>query len=158
MVVNLLLYESDPGVEVIFEEQNNLSTFDEKCDVILTLHSKFAEEEPKSMSANVQWYYEKRFNNGDYDLPPNLYGYGRDENKNPVIIESEAKWIRKIYEIYEATSSSTEVLNYLLDNKVKTRNNVPWTNSKIRNVLRNEKYCGNALLQKGIVEDVLQHK
>ena len=157
-LLNAIRALKQAGVEVIFEEQNNLSTFDEKCDVILTLHSKFAEEEPKSMSANVQWYYEKRFNNGDYDLPPNLYGYGRDENKKPMIIESEAKWIRKMFEIYEATTSTTEVLNYLLDNKVKTRNGTQWSNSKIRCILRNEKYCGNALLQKGIVEDVLQHK
>ncbi len=157
-LLNTIRDLKEAGVEVIFEEQNNLSTYDNKCDVILTLHSKFAEEEPKSMSANIQWYYEKKFNNGDYDLPHNLYGYGRDSAGKPIIIEEEAKWIRKIFEIYISTSSTTEVVNYLIENKSKTRTGSEWTPTKVRNILRNEKYCGNALLQKGVVEDVLKHK
>jgi DNA invertase Pin-like site-specific DNA recombinase len=135
------------GVEVIFEREG-LSTLDTKCDQMLTCYAKFAEEEAISMSKNVKWRYERNKEKGIYHLPVNLLGY-KTINGEITIVESEAKWIREMFKMYANGHSIGEIEIFLEKNKVKTTTgNLDWHPSTIREILVNEKYVGDCLIQK----------
>ena len=147
------------GVEVIFEKER-ISTLDPNSDNYLTLYSKFAEEELVSMSKNVNWRNEKDMRDGRYRLRTSqMLGYRYNANNEVYIVEEEAKWIREIFERYAKGDTPADIADYLEENNVKTAlGNSKWDGSSIRSILRNEKYCGDALLQKTYTSDVLTHK
>ncbi len=149
----------DNGIEVYFEREN-FSSLDYKSDTMLTCYAKFAEEESLSISKNCNWRIQKNYAEGKYYLQISHHlGYRYDENKNIIIYEPEAKWIRKIFEMYVNNYSITEICNMLNQNKVKTvMGKDKWTDTSIRRILVNEKYVGDCLLQKTYVENSLTHK
>ena len=145
-------------IEVYFEREN-FSSLDYKCDMMLTCYAKFAEEESLSISKNCNWRIQKNMENGIYHLPiSHLLGYRYDENKNVIIYEPEAKWVRKIYQMYVEGYSITDICNFLNNHNVKTVMKKEWTSTSIRNILINEKYVGDCLLQKTFVENSLTHR
>lgn len=147
------------GTEVIFEKER-ISTLDPQSDNYLTLYSKFAEEELISMSRNVNWRNQKNMRDGRYRLRTSqMLGYRYNSNNEIYIVEEEAKWIREIFERYAKGDTPADIADYLELNNVRTAlGNLKWDSSSIRSILRNEKYCGDALLQKTYTVDVLTHK
>ena len=147
------------GVEVIFEKER-VSSLDGLSDNYLTVYSKFAEEELVSTSKNVNWRNTKNMRDGNYRLRTSqMLGYRYNENGDIYIVEEEAKWIREIFERYANGDTSADIADYLEENNVKTAlGNSHWDGSSIRAIIRNEKYCGDALLQKTVTVDVLTHR
>lgn len=146
------------GVEVYFEKEG-LSSLDYKSDQMLTVYAKFAEEEAISMSKNVLWSYEKDRNRGIYRFPSLLFGYYTDGEGNIKVNESQAKWVRVIFDMYLEGKSGDEIVSYLEANKVKTATGkAKWSHGSVIRILTNEKYCGDALLQKKYIADTLTHK
>ena len=147
------------GVEIIFEREN-FSTLDMKSDTMLTIYAKFAEDEAKSVSQNVKWRNQVNMQNGDYHINTSqLLGYAYDENKQVVIVENEAKWIRKIFEMYTQEIPVRQIGEFLKQNKVLTAlGSIDWNSRTIRNILKNEKYVGDCLMQKSFVIDPLTHE
>lgn len=144
------------GIEIYFEDQN-VSSLDDKCDETITLVAKFAEESVKSTSENVKWRYQKNYREGKYQFPTNLYGY-RVNNRVVRIIEEEAYWVRKIFELYLEGNGSFAIANYLNQKGVASPLGREWHQNTIHKILENEKYVGDAILQKMYVADVLTHK
>ena len=149
----------DSDIEVYFEKEN-ISTFDTKSDNYLTLYSKFAEEELRSMSNNVNWTVQQNMRKGKYFLnAAQLFGFMFDENRNVVINEKEAKWVRIVFEMYSQGHNSAEIADLLERNGVKTLTGLErWSASSIRRIIRNEKYCGDVLLQKTFTENPLTQR
>lgn len=149
----------DANVEVFFEKEN-LSTLDTKNDTYITLYSKFAEEELTSMSNNVNWTIKNKMKNGKFFInAAQIYGFMFDENRNLIINEKEAKWIRIMFEMYADGHNSAEIADLLERNGVKTLTGLDrWSPSSIRRIIRNEKYCGNVLLQKTYSENPLSQR
>ena len=147
------------GVEIYFEQQN-MSSLDTTCDQMITLYADFAEEEAKSVSQNLRWRNEKNRRDGVYRLPTSqMKGYKYNEAGEVEIIEDDAKFIRKIYEMYVANYSVNEIADYLKEAGFKTvTGNDTWCSSSIRAILRNEKYVGDCLLQKEYNKDCMDHK
>lgn len=149
----------DADVEVYFEKEK-ITTFDTKSDTYLTLYSKFAEEELNSMSKNVNWTIKQNMRSGKFFInAAQLFGFMFDENRNLVINEKEARWVRVIFEMYSQGHNSAEIADLLERNEVKTLTGLErWSPSSIRRIIRNEKYCGDVLLQKTLTENPLSQR
>ena len=136
-------------VEVYFEKEN-ISSFDPQIEFVISVLSGMAEEESRSISENVKWGNTKRFENGIFHMvTKRVLGYEHDASGNIVINEKEASTVRKIYEMFLNGHGSTPIISYLEANKIKSPlGNDYWDKSAIYGILKNEKYTGNALLQK----------
>ena len=146
-------------VEVFFENEN-FSSMDFKCDMMLTCYAKFAEEEVISMSKSRSWRHQVDRESGRYFLPARkLFGLRQDAKGNITIYEPEAKWIRIIYDWYLNDRSMGEIINLLESNNVPTYTGKgEWRASVIRSILKNEKYVGDCLMQKTYTKSPLEHK
>ncbi len=144
------------GVEVYFEKEN-IYTFDSKGELLITIMSSLAQEESRSISENTTWGQRKRFADGKVSLPyKNFLGYEKGENDIPRIVEKEAKIVRFIYKMFLEGKTPSGIAAHLTQQKIPTpRGKEKWTTSTIRSILTNEKYKGDALLQKSYTVDFL---
>ena len=134
-----------------------LDTLDSKGELMITIMSSLAQEESRSISENVTWGIRKSFADGKvYMSYKTFLGYEKGENGQPKINAKEARIVRLIYSLYLNGYTETKIRDYLNDNhittsKVKNR----WHTSRVKSILTNEKYAGNALLQKKYTTDFL---
>ncbi|EFL94027.1 recombinase family protein [Mobiluncus curtisii] len=149
----------DAGVEVYFEKEN-IWTFDAKGELLITIMSSLAQEEARSISENVTWGHRKRFADGKVTVPFSRFlGYDRGEDGNLVINEEQAKLVRYIYTLYLDGGSLTGIAKQLQAEGHKTASGNPnWSARQVRSILTNEKYKGDALLQKSYIADFLTKK
>lgn len=147
------------GVEVYFEKENLYSS-DSKIDFMLTIFSSIAQEESRNISENVKWGFRKRFKEGVVHINTKRFlGYDKDEFGKIIIHEEEANTVRMIFNLYLAGYSVNEISKHLMENKmVNGRGEVKWQPYTINYLLTNEKYCGDAILQKRVTIDYLSHK
>lgn len=147
------------GVEVIFEKEN-LHSLDPTCEVMLTIMSSLAQEESRSISENVRWAARKRMQEGKFSLAyTNFLGYQKGADGRPEIVEEQAVIVREIYQAYLDGKSLNDIASELTKRKVPTpAGKQIWRVSTIRSILSNEKYKGDALLQKTYIPDYLTKK
>ncbi|WP_346726819.1 recombinase family protein [Congzhengia minquanensis] len=144
------------GVEVIFEKEN-LHTFDPKCEVMLTIMSSLAQEESRSISENVRWGKQKSMRDGKVTMAySHFLGYRKGADGRPEIVEEEAIIIRKIYDLFLSGKAINEIASFLTEMDIPTpAGKAKWSVSTVRSILSNEKYKGDALLQKTYTVDYL---
>lgn len=144
------------GVEVRFEKEN-LHTFDPKCEMMLTIMSSLAQEESRSISENVRWGKQKSMRDGKVSLAYSRFlGYKKGADGRPEIVEEEAAIIRKIYDLFLSGKTINEIAAILTNMGVLTpAGRTKWSVSTVRSILSNEKYKGEALLQKTFTVDYL---
>ena len=144
------------GVEVRFEKEN-LHTFDPKCEMMLTIMSSLAQEESCSISENVRWGKQKSMRDGKVSLAYSRFlGYKKGADGRPEIVEEEAAIIRKIYDLFLSGKTINEIAAILTNMGVLTpAGRTKWSVSTVRSILSNEKYKGEALLQKTFTVDYL---
>ncbi len=146
----------DKKVECYFEKEG-IWTFDGKGELLITIMSSLAQEESRSISENVTWGQRKRFADGKVSMPYKQFlGYEKGADGKPQIVESEAKTVRQIYSMYLYGSSVREIARSLTAQGIPTPGGkTNWSVTTILSVLQNEKYAGNAILQKTYCEDFL---
>lgn len=144
------------GVEVYFEEQN-IYTMDSKGELLITIMSSLAQEESRSISENVTWGQRKRFADGKVSMPYKRFlGYRRGENGKPEIVEEEAAVVRDIYRWFMQGMSPSAIAKRLMQLGIPSpAGHKTWRATTVRSILTNEKYKGDALLQKTYVVDFL---
>ena len=149
----------EKGVEVYFEKEN-VYTLDSKGEVMLTIMSSLAQEESRSISENVTWGQRKRFADGKVSLPYKYFlGYEKGADGLPKVVEKEAEIVRLIYRLFLEGKTVSYIANHLTNLKIKTpRGKNKWTTTTVKSILTNEKYKGDALLQKCYTVDFLTKK
>lgn len=150
----------DKGVEVYFEKEN-IYTLDSKGELLITIMSSIAQEESRSISENITWAKRKNMERGKVSMSYGQFlGYEKGEDGKPQIVEKEAAVVRRIYNLYLEGKSVREIARILTARKVLTPSgkNCNWSVSTIMSILRNEKYKGDALLQKVYTADFLNKK
>lgn len=149
----------DKGVEVFFEKEN-IYTFDGKGELLITILSSFAQEESRAISENVTWGQRKRFSDGKVSMPYKRFlGYEKGEDGLPSIVESEAEIVRKIYRMFMEGKTSSTIAKHLTASGIPTPGGKKtWQVSTVDSILKNEKYKGDALLQKRFTVDFLSKK
>lgn len=149
----------EAGVECYFEKEN-IYTFDGKGELLITIMSSLAQEESRSISENITWGQRKKFADGKVHLAyKNFLGYKKGANGKLEIIEEEAKIVRLIYSLFIKGKTAGWIANYLTKNNIKTpARKDKWQKSTVDSILTNEKYKGDALLQKTFTVDFLEKK
>ena len=144
------------GVDVFFEKEN-LSSMDPNAEMIFTILCTTAQEESRSISENVRCGMQRSMEAGKINLPYSSFlGYEKGEDGLPKIVEEEAEIVRLIYELFLKGHSLTSVSNILTDEGIPTpRGKKTWTVSTVKGILTNEKYKGDARLQKTYTVDFL---
>ena len=154
------------NVEVFFEKEN-IYTFDSKGELLITIMSSLAQEESRSISENVTWGVRKGFQDGKFSIGyKSFLGYEKGEDGRPKIVESEAKIIKLIYTLFLDGYSVRQIADELNERGLrtptnkKTRDGQPakWNFSSVMSILKNEKYKGEAILQKTYTTDFLTHE
>ena len=146
----------DAGVEVYFQKEN-IYTFDAKGELLITIMSSLAQEESRSISENVTWSHRKRFADGKIMVPyASLLGYKKGEEGNLAIDETQAPIVRRIYARFLEGATPQTIAKELTADQIPTpRGKQIWSPSTVRSILTNEKYKGDALLQKSFTTDFL---
>ena len=147
------------NIRIIFEKEG-LDTMSSNSDFVLTLLSSIAEEESRSISTNVKWSFQKKYEDGIVTInTKNFLGYSKDENKNIIINNEEAKTIRRIYQEFLNGLSLERIAEDLTKDKIKTASGKEiWYKSTVQSILSNEKYKGDAILQKSYITDFLSKR
>ncbi|MCD8300913.1 MAG: recombinase family protein [Clostridiales bacterium] len=145
----------EKGTEVYFEKEN-IWTMDAKGELLITIMSSLAQEESRSISENTTWGQRKRFADGKASVAYKRFlGYDRGF----VVNEEEAKTIRLIYKLFLEGLSCHAIAAELTNRKLPTpAGKEVWCQGTVKSILTNEKYKGDALLQKEFTVDFLQKK
>lgn len=146
----------EKGVEVYFEKEN-IYTLDAKGEVMLTIMSSLAQEESRSISENVTWGKRKSMADGKVSLAySHFLGYEKGPDGILQIVEEEAKVVRKIYSLFLSGRTVRSIADQLTHEGILTPSGkTKWSVSTIMSILQNEKYNGDALLQKTYTVDFL---
>ena len=133
---------------------------DAKGEVLITIMASLAQQESQSLSQNVKLGIQYRYQQGKVQVNLNRFlGYTKDENGNLVIDPKQAEVVRRIYREYlEGYSMKSIALHLEQDGILTGAGNTKWYDSTINKILRNEKYMGDALLQKTVTTDFLTKK
>lgn len=147
------------GIGVIFEKEN-INTLDSKGEVLLSILSSLAQDESRSISENSTWGIRRRFEQGKVTVNHTKFmGYDKDEEGNLVINEKQAKIVRRIYTDYINGKGPNRIAKEFEEEGILNWNGkAKWYESSIRKMLSNEKYKGDALLQKTYTVDFLSKK
>ncbi|HEL2325320.1 TPA: recombinase family protein [Streptococcus suis] len=147
------------GVEIYFEKEN-IWTLDSKGELLITIMSSLAQEESRSISENVTWGLRKQFAEGKVHFPyTNVLGFKAGEDGAIVVDQDEAKTVRYIFQQALIGKSPYHIAKDLTEQGVPSPSGKSqWNATTIKRMLRNEKYKGDALLQKTYTIDFLTKK
>ena len=147
------------GIEIFFEKEG-IWTLDSKGELLITIMSSLAQEESRSISENVTWGQRKRFADGKVSMPyKHFLGYEKGENGIPVINEKEATVVRLIFRLFLDGKTPAGICRQLEAEGIPTPSGKQtWSHTTVNSILRNEKYKGDALLQKKFTVDFLTKK
>ena len=146
----------DKNIPVFFEKEA-INTMDAKGEVLITIMTSLAQQESQSLSQNVKLGLQFRYQNGQVQVNHNHFlGYTKDEEGNLVIDPEQAEVVKRIYREYLEGYSMDKIAKGLEADGILTgAGKTKWWTSTINKILRNEKYIGDALLQKTYTTDFL---
>lgn len=149
----------EKGIEIYFEKEN-IWTLDSKGELLITIMSSLAQEESRSISENVTWGQRKRFADGKVTVPFNRFlGYDRGEDGNLIINPEQAATVKRIYSMFLQGMTPFGIASKMTaDGVLSPAGKERWNAGSVRSILTNEKYRGDALLQKSYTVDFLTKK
>lgn len=149
----------DKNIPVYFEKES-INTLDAKGEVLLTIMASLAQQESQSMSENIKLGLQYRFQQGKVHINHNRFlGYTKDADGHLIIDPEQAEIVKRIYREYLEGSSMGKIAAGLMADGILTgAGKEKWHTSTINKILRNEKYMGDALLQKTYTTDFLTKK
>ncbi len=149
----------DKNIAVFFEKEN-INTMDSKGEVLLTIMASLAQQESQSLSQNVKLGIQYRYQQGEVQVNHKRFlGYTKDENKQLVIDPEGAEVVKRIYREYLEGASLLQIARGLeADGILTAAGKAKWRPETLKKILQNEKYIGDALLQKTYTVDFLSKK
>ena len=147
------------GIAVISEKEN-INTLTAESEMLITIMSCFAQAESESISKNVSWGVRQSFKNGNVPMQyARLLGYRKGHDGNAEIIPEEAEVVKEIYRCYLDGMSMNLIADRLNEKGLTTKgSSSPYRKTVVQRILTNEKYTGDALLQKTYVTDCITKK
>ena len=149
----------EKNVAVVFEKEG-VNTLDGTGEILITILSSLAQEESRNISENTRWGVVRRFEKGQVIVNHNKFmGYTKNEKGELVIVPEEAEIVRLVFRLYLEGYSAGKISSYLEEHQIKTATGQgKWYDTVIMKMLRNEKYMGDALLQKTYTVDFMTKK
>ena len=154
--LNILRELKQKSVDVFFERENIHSNSGDG-ELMLTILSSFAQEESRSVSENCKWRIREKMKRGELVGLRDMYGYVI-EHDGVSIEPHQAEIVRQIFDWYISGDSSVVIARRLNALGEMTLNDAAWSAKHVREILANEKYTGNALLQKSYITDYLSKR
>ena len=149
----------EKNVAVVFEKEG-VNTLDGTGEILITILSSLAQEESRNISENTRWGVVRRFEKGKVIVNHNKFmGYTKNENGELVIVPEEAEIVKLVFRLYLEGYSTAKIGSYLEEHQIKTATGQEkWYDSVIMKMLKNEKYMGDAMLQKTYTVDFMTKK
>jgi site-specific DNA recombinase len=149
----------EKGVECYFEKEN-IWTFDGKGELLITIMSSLAQEESRSISENCTWGQRKRFADGKVTVPfKSFLGYDRGQDGSLIVNQKQAELVKRIYRMFMEGMTPYGIAAKLTEEKIPSpTGKEKWWAGTVKAILSNEKYKGDALLQKSFTVDFLTKK
>lgn len=152
------LRQLNPPVGVFFEKEN-IDTLDATGELILTILSALAQDESRSISDNIRWALQRKFQRGSPQINlKRMIGYDMGPDGEWIINSNQAATVRYIFERYLLGLSATKIAAELNEMGRPTVNGKKWAAGSVMIILRNEKYVGDIEMQKTITKDFLTHR
>ena len=147
------------GIAVISEKEN-INTLTAESEMLITIMLCFAQAELESISKNVSWGIRQSFKSGNVPMQyARLLGYRKGDDDKPEIVPEEAEVVKEIYRFYLDGMSLNMIVDRLNEKGLTTKGgNSPYRKEVVQRTLTNEKYTGDALLQKTYVTDCITKK
>lgn len=146
-----------PPVGIKFETEGIFS-LNSDAEMILSFMATLAQEESHNKSEIMNASIEMRFRRGIF-LTPTLLGYEHDEDGNLIINEEEAKIVKLIFFMFLYGYNLKEIADSLTKMSCPTKKGASrWSPSTIREVLQNERHCGDVRARKTYTPNYLDHK
>lgn len=142
------------GIGIYFEEQN-IDTLKSDSELYLVIYAGFAQSESESISKNVTWSFRKNFEEGKPTFTYKRWlGYQKGADGMPEIIPAEAEIVERIFRMYLAGETLRGISNTLQAEHIEIPGkDIDFSLGMIRNILKNERYCGDCILQKTVTVD-----
>lgn len=134
------------GVDVYFEEQN-IHSLSADGELMLTILASYAQEESRSASENRKWQIRNDFKSGKIGSIT-IFGYRRNADGFLKIEPTESEIVKMIFFDYLSGMGGLKIAKKLNEMGIKTAQGNLWTSPRIKEMLSNEKYIGDMLLQK----------
>ncbi len=147
------------GIGIIFEKEN-INTLDAKGEVLLTILSSLAQDESRSISENSTWGIRRRFEKGQHKMSTKRFlGYDTDEDGKLVINRKQAQIVKRLYSEFLSGKTVDYIKRIFEREGVKNWDGgTKWQTTTLQSMLENEKYKGDAILQKSYTTDFLSKK
>ena len=147
------------GIGVYFEEQQ-IDTLKTDSELYLVIYAGFAQSESESISKNITWTVRNKFEEG---IPVFMYkrflGYRKGADGGPEIVPSEAAIVERIFNLYLAGETVGNISKMMkAEHPQIPGKNISFSKGMIMSMLANERYCGDAILQKSVTVDCIQKK
>lgn len=149
----------EKNIPVYFEKEN-INTMDAKGEVLLTIMASLAQQESQSLSQNVKLGFQYRYQQGQMTVNHNRFlGFTKDEKGQLIVEPNEAVVVKRIYREYLEGASLQQIGRGLEADGILTgAGKKKWRPETLQKILKNEKYIGDALLQKTYTVDFLEKK
>lgn len=147
------------GVDVYFEEQN-LHSIEASSEFYISIYGSIAQSESENISANVKWGKAQSAKEGNVAFQYKYFlGYRKGEDGQPEIIPEEAEIVRMIYDRFLAGDSFAGIIKHLEEKDIPSPcGKSTWRSSTIQSILSNEKYKGDAVINKTFTENCISKK
>ena len=143
----------------IFFERENIDTLNSSSEMFLTFYCSMAQEESRSISENIRWAIQKNFASGKPQINlRRMLGYDPCRDGSWIINEDQAVTVCYIYGRFLQGTSANAIAKELNESGRFTVNGCMWRADSVLNILRNEKYVGDLMMQKTYTESFLTHK
>jgi len=144
----------------VYFEKENIHTLDAKGEVLMAIMASLAQQESESLSANVRLGLQFRYQQGKVQVNHNWFlGYTKDEDGHLIIDPKQAEVVKRIYREYLSGDGFLKIKRSLeADGILNGAGHKKWHETNIKQILTNEKYIGDALLQKTYTVDILEKK
>ena len=150
---------NDLGVDVYFEEQG-IHSNQPGAEFYITIYGSIAQSESENISANIKWGKAQAAREGKVVFRyKNFLGYRKGDDGQPEIVPEEAETIRLIYDRFLAGDSLKGIAKLLEEKGIKSpTGKAEWQFSTIQSILSNERYKGDAIINKTYITDCISKK
>ena len=157
-VLKIIRFLRERGINMHFENEK-LDSIEVDKEFEITLRGMLAQDESWNTSESIQWGFQRKFEKGDiFTKYKNFMGYTCVDGEI-VIVPEQAEVVRKIFDLYLQGQSLGQIKVYLESQRIKTATGKDdWNAKTIRDMLKNEKYKGDTMLQKIFTEDFMTGK
>ena len=147
------------GIPIIFEKEG-INTIQVSSELLLTLFGALSQAESESISMNVKLGIRQSLKNGNVRFSYKTFlGYRKGADGQPEIVPEQADIVRRIYNDFLAGATYLEIAKRLTEENVSTMGGGNrWFSERIKSILKNEKYKGDALLQKTYITDPISKR